>query len=33
MRRLVIEQNKTSWKVSCFAANPGLIFYDKIVPT
>ncbi|MDC0715394.1 HEAT repeat domain-containing protein [Nannocystis bainbridge] len=30
MPRIVIEDRVTRWKVSCFAADHGLVFYDKV---
>ncbi|WAS97618.1 HEAT repeat domain-containing protein [Nannocystis punicea] len=30
MQRIVIEDRFTQWKVACFAADRGLVFYDKI---
>jgi len=32
MVRVVLEHDQTIWKVSCFAADRGLVFYDKIAP-
>lgn len=33
MRRVVLEHHVSQWKVSCFAADRGLVFYDKIAET
>lgn len=30
MHRIVIEDRVTRWKVSCFAVDRGLVFYDKV---